>query len=225
MAKNDSSEDTQLKTNPFLMGRNEAADRYGHLAHNAATWRAIAFGLLICCIGCVAATIYYSTRFSVVPYIVQVDSHSYEIAVKPLAPSAIDSRMVISRLARYVRSLKTVYSDSVAQMELMQFVHNTTADSSVAQEKYRKYYTENNPLESGQEATVLVAVNSVLSLSESKWQIEWQEEKISKGRVVDKKQYRGIFDTMISTPKAMKEVIENPLGIFVKDFTFTEITY
>ena len=219
-----SDQNKLLATDPFLAGRTEAAERYGYLASNAAAWRRIAFGLLLCCVGCVAAVIHYSTSFTVVPYIVQVDSHGYEIAVRPAAASAIDVRMVISRVARYVHAMKTVYGDSVAQAELMQFVYNTTPENSPAARRYREYYAVNNPMIIGKTSKVIVTVISVLSLSENKWQAEWREDTMTGGERGVTKQYRGIFDTAMETPTKMKEVLDNPLGIFIVDFTFTEIT-
>jgi type IV secretion system protein VirB5 len=223
MSKKMNEEQAVLANDQFLMGRKEAAERYGHLSRNAASWRRMATALLVCCVACVAAVIHYSTRFTVIPYIVQVDSHGYEIAVEPVKASPIDVRMVISRISRYIHAMKTVYADSVAQTELMRFVYNSTSVTSMAETRYKEYYVANNPLIIGKKSKVIVTVNSVLSLAENKWQAEWKEEKITEGNV-ETKHYRGIFDTVINSPSSMQEVLDNPLGIFVVDFTFTEIT-
>ena len=90
-----SEEYKELASNPFLAGRTEAAERYGYLSKNAAQWRRISAVLLLCCAACVCAVIFMAGRVTVVPYIVQVDSHGYEIAIEPVAPSRVDARLII----------------------------------------------------------------------------------------------------------------------------------
>jgi type IV secretion system protein VirB5 len=153
-----------------------------------------------------------------------VDRHGYEIAVNPVAPEKIDAKMIISRIGRYVKSFKTVYGDVVAQTELINFVYQSTPIGSAAESRYREYFDSHNPLVKGQTLQVHVIVNSVLPLSETKWQAEWTEEVFERGQRISIKQYRGIFDIVVHTPSTMKEVLENPLGIYVTDFNFSEIT-
>jgi type IV secretion system protein VirB5 len=143
-----------LSTDPFLAGRTEAAERYGHLSRNAAQWRRISVVLILCCAACVCAVIFMASRVTVVPYIVQVDEHGYGIAVEPVAPSKVDARLVISHVGRYVWSLKTVFNDPEAQLHLMNFVYNCTPVSTAAEKKYQEYYAANNPVIIGETETV-----------------------------------------------------------------------
>jgi type IV secretion system protein VirB5 len=216
--------DQAMHENPFLAGRIEYADRYGHLSKEAASWRRMSLVLLICCAACVAAVIYAAEKITVVPYIVQVDQHGYGIAVEPVAASKVDSRLVIAHTARYVWSLRTVFGDPEAQLHLMNFVYSTTPVNTAAEKKYQEHYAENNPVAIGADETVSVAVNSVLPMSESTWQAEWTEERYTiGGDRISTKHYRGIFATAVVTPKTMQEIILNPMGIFVTDFNYSEI--
>ncbi len=43
------------------------------------------------------------------------------------------------------------------------------------------------------------------------------------GEKVNTKHYRGIFSTAIVPPSEMREVLTNPLGIFVTDFNLSEV--
>jgi type IV secretion system protein VirB5 len=154
-----------LSTDPFLAGRTEAAERYGHLSKNAAQWRRISAVLILCCAACVFSVIFMAGRVTVVPYVVQVDQHGYGIAVEPVAPSRVDARLVIAHVGRYVWSLKTVFNDPEAQLHLMNFVYNCTPASTPAEKKYQEHYAADNPMETGETETVSVTVNSVLSMS------------------------------------------------------------
>ena len=225
MKKKVSEETAILSKDPFLAGRTEAAERYGHLARNAAQWRFISLIFIFLCIVCVFMIIRVSATRTVVPYIVQVDSHGYEIAIAPVAPSSIDARLVMARIARYVQSLKTVYSDTHAQTDLMNFIHQTTPANTPAETRYREFYLNNNPMEIAKTYSVYVTVNTILPLSESKWQCEWTEQglDIRNGVEIFRREYRGIFDIAINTPTSMQGIMANPLGIFIIDFNFSEI--
>jgi type IV secretion system protein VirB5 len=213
-----------MHENPFLAGRIEYSDRYGHLSKEAAAWRRMSLVLLICCAACVAAVIYAAEKITVVPYIVQVDRHGYEIALGPVSASKVDARLVIAHIGRYVWSLRTVFNDPEAQLHLMNFVYSTTPVNTAAEKKYQEHYAENNPAVIGGDETISVTVNSVLSMSESAWQAEWTEERFTVGGDrISTKHYRGIFSTAVVTPRAMQEIILNPVGIFVTDFNFSEI--
>lgn len=213
-----------LATNPFAAGRTEAAERYGYLSKNAAVWRQISLVLLLCCAACIFTVIHTASKVTVVPYIVQVDQHGYQVAVEPVKASAIDSRLIISAVARYVWSMKTVFSDAEAQLYLMNYIYNTTPSTTPAEIKYQDYYRKNNPMDAMVTKTSVHAiVNSVLPLSEKTWQAEWTEDAFQEGRKMWTKHYRGIFETAINTPKNMDEILVNPLGIYVTDFNFSEI--
>ncbi|MDR1020598.1 MAG: type IV secretion system protein [Synergistaceae bacterium] len=224
MAGKRNEESRELALNPFLAGRTEAAERYGHLSKNAAQWRRISVVLILCCAACVFSVIRMAGRVTVVPYIVQVDEHGYEIAVEPASPSRIDARLMIAHAGRYVWSLKTVFNDPEAQLHLMNFVYSSTPANTAAEKKYQDYYNANNPVVIGETETVQVTVNSVLSMSAETWQAEWTEERYTLGGdKVSEKRYRGIFTMAVVTPDAMREVLQNPLGIFITDFNFSEV--
>jgi type IV secretion system protein VirB5 len=213
-----------LDSDPFLAGRTEAAERYGYLSKNAVQWRRISALLILCCAGCVASVIFMAGRVTVVPYIVQVDQHGYEIAVEPAAPSRIDARLMIAHVGRYVWSLKTVFNDPEAQLHLMNFIYNSTPVNTAAEKKYQEYFNVNNPVVIGETETISVTVNSVLSMSAETWQGEWTEERYTLGGDrVSVKHYRGIFSTAVVVPDTMREVLQNPLGIFITDFDFSEV--
>jgi type IV secretion system protein VirB5 len=213
-----------LSADPFLAGRTEAAERYGHLSRNAAQWRRISFALLVCCVACVMSVIYMAGKITVVPYIVQVDQHGYEIAVQPAAASRVDARLIIAHVARYIWSLKTVFTDPEAQLHLMNFIYTSTPVNTAAEKKYQEYYALNNPISVSKSETVSITVSSVLSLSADTWQAEWSEERYSlDGNRTGTKHYRGIFATAVITPGSMREILLNPLGIYITDFNFSEI--
>jgi type IV secretion system protein VirB5 len=212
-----------LATNPFVAGRTEMAERYMHLSNNAAQWRRISIVLLICCAACVFAVINTANKTTVVPYIVQVDQHKYRVAVEPVRPANID-QVAISTIARYIWSLKTVFTDREAQMYLINFVMRSTPAKTQAEDRYKKYLLENNPLDAAiTKTSINVNINSVLRLPDRTWQAEWTEVAFQEGKKLWTKHYRGIFKTTVNRPKDMDEIFVNPLGVHITDFDFIEM--
>ena len=216
--------ETKLSADPFTAGRTEAADRYGHLAKNAATWRRIAVICFLFSIGCMIFSVYKATEVKVVPFIVQTDQHGFEIAVRPVTPSKVDNRLIIAHIARYVFSYRTVMKDSEAQLQLINYVYDSTAPHSAALTQIQEFYTvpENNPLRPDRMA-VFTTVNSVLPLSKATWQAEWTEKGMVDGLTVSTRNYRGIFEVVIDSPTDMGTIMKNPLGIYVNSLNFSEI--
>ena len=215
-----------IKTSPFIMGMDEYMERYGNLVRTAATWRRISFILAILCICCVAWVITTASNVKSIPFIVEVDRHGYEIAVKPVSPSGVDDRLIISRLGRFITNLKTVLNDDTAQVIYIDFVYKSVAANSAASKKVMDFYQQNNPLHisASEKVTVIVKLKSILPLGESgkTWRAEWEEQRITQGDLLSSKSFTGILEIKIVPPTRMQEILDNPLGIFVSDFNITE---
>lgn len=219
-------EDNAEKVSPFMAGRNEWNERYGTLAKTAANWRRISFVLVVLCFACVGWVITTASNVKSVPFIVEVDKHGYEIAVKPVSPSGIDDRLIISRLGRFITSLKTVLNDDSAQATYMSFVYNSTPQGTAAYKKMVDFFQQNNPLKiaANEKSVIFVKLKSILPLGNlgKTWRGEWEEQKLSGGSVVSTKNYTGLFEIAVTPPTKMEEILDNPLGLFVTDFNITE---
>lgn len=213
-------------TSPFIAGMDEYMERYGNLTKAAARWRQISLILALLCALCVISVVSMSSSVKSVPFIVQVDRHGYEIAVNPVEPSGVDDRLIISRVGRFINNLRTVLNDDTAQVVYIDFVYKSTPSGSAANKKLMDFYTKNNPLTiaSTEKVTILVELKSILPLGDSgkTWRGEWEEKRINDGVVISTKSYTGIFEIQVTPPSTMKDIIDNPLGIFITDFNITE---
>ncbi|GHV55498.1 hypothetical protein FACS1894216_18000 [Synergistales bacterium] len=107
----------------------------------------------------------------------------------------------------------------------MNFVYKSTPVNTSTEKKYKEFYAENNPTVIGETETTRITVNSVLPLSGESWQAEWTEERYTlTGAKLSAKNYRGIFATAVASPTEMREVLVNPLGIFITDFNLSELS-
>jgi type IV secretion system protein VirB5 len=211
---------------PFIAGMDEYMERYGHLTNIASTWRRISFILALLCVLCVLSVVFTSRSVKTVPFIVQVDRHGYEIAVKPVEPSGIDDRLIISRLGRFITNLRTILNDDVAQVVYIDFVYKSVPTASAAYKKVMDFYQKNNPLliAETEKIAILVELKSILPLGGTgkTWRGEWEEKRMSAGNLLSVKSFTGIFEVEVSPPSEIKDIMENPLGLFVTDFNVTE---
>jgi type IV secretion system protein VirB5 len=211
---------------PFIAGMDEYMERYGNLTAIASTWRRISFILSLFCFLCGSFVIFMSGSVRTVPFIVEVDRHGYEIAVKPVEPSGIDDRLIISRLGRFITNFRTVLNDDVAQVVYIDFVYKSVPNESAAYKKVMEFYQKNNPLliAASEKITNFVELKSILPLGNSgkTWRGEWEEKRMSAGNLLSVKSFAGLFEIEVSPPSEIKDIMENPLGLFVTDFSVTE---
>jgi type IV secretion system protein VirB5 len=211
--------------NPYALGRREYDDRYERLAKNAASWRLAAFLMLLLLAVSVSVVLWMAQTVRVVPFIVQVDRHGYQIAVRAVAASDVtDDRVVMARLADFVTNMRSVYNDRTALVALLMKSYDSVEAASPAQGKLDSWFRENNPLTRG-EIGVSVTMRSVLRAapeSNTLWQAEWSEKTYEQGRFKEERFYRGMFEVEFHSPTDIKDIMKNPLGIFVYDFHITE---
>jgi type IV secretion system protein VirB5 len=211
--------------NPYAAGRKEYNDRYERLVRNASAWRRVAFLMLLLLTVSVAVVLWMAQTVKVVPFIVQVDQHGYHVAVQPVEASQIsDDRIIMARLAEFVTNMRSVYIDRTALISLLTKSYDSIESSSPAQLKLDEWFRENNPL-AKTDTVIDVAMQSVLRAAPESnllWQADWSEKIYEKGRFKEERFYRGMFEIEINSPTDIKEVMRNPLGIFVRDFHITE---
>jgi type IV secretion system protein VirB5 len=211
--------------NPYALGRKEYDDRYERLAKNATAWKRVAFLMLILLSVSTVVVLWMAQTVKVVPFVVQVDRHGYEIAVQPAeAHEVTDDRIVMARIADFISNTRSVYSDATAMMSFINKAYNSVESSSPALRKLDAWFRENNPF-AKQDIIVNVTVESVLRASpesNTTWQAEWTEKTYDRGMPKDTKFFKGTFAVEFHSPINITDIMKNPLGVFVSDFNITE---
>lgn len=211
--------------NPFALGRQEFNDRYERLVKTASSWRKLTFSMFFLLALSVGTVLWMAQGVKVVPFIVQVDQHGYDIAVKPVEQTSVtDDRIIISRLADFIINVRTVYSDPAATKTCIERAYNSISSKSSAQSKLDSWFRENNPF-TKTEQSVNVDVQSVLRRTpqnNTSWEIEWSEKTYRHGVASSTRFYKGVFMIEMRPPTNVSEIMLNPLGIFVSDFDITE---
>lgn len=211
--------------NPYAAGRKEFNDQYGRLAKNAASWRRMAFLMFVLLAVSLGVVLWMAQSVKVVPFIVQVDQHGYQVAVQAVVASdGMDDRVIMSRIADFVTNTRSIYADRTALVALITKAYDSIETGSPALGKLDAYFRENNPLAKS-DIVVDITINSVLRAApegNKLWQAEWSEMTFDQGKLKGERFFKGTFAIEPHSPTNIKEIMRNPLGIFISDFHITE---
>lgn len=82
-----------------------------------------------------------------------------------------------------------------------------------------EHFHNNNPTKSLGKHTITTTIHEIKQLSKNTFQAYWTETLVNiNGKSEKKKQYSGTFTVKIKQPKTKKEILQNPLGLYLVDF-------
>lgn len=207
----------------FKKNRKSSGDLYNSLYKSLKTWQLVAVVFLAINVVLLSSFVVLANKQRIVPWIVQVDQHGFEIAVSPAdQASIVDTRIIISRIGRFIECLRTVVTDREAQKSLVSWVYYSIPESSPAQNFTNQFYWANDPVKLATAGiTVSVEVKSILPISATTYRAEWVERTMKNGALASEFSWTGIFTVANSPTKEIRNVIKNPLGVYITDFTVT----
>lgn len=207
--------------NPYLNARREWDERYGDALARARSWRFAAFGGLAVAALAVAGLAFVGAQSKIKPYVVAIDKMGDPVAMaQPVTGGAVAQRVVESQIANWVWNARTVLADSSAQKELIQRVYSMAGRDAAT--FLNEWYAKNPPF-GGFE--VKVVITSVLPLGGDTLQVSWEETHLQGGQVQPTQHWKanittGIDPKFADSPRVM---LNNPLGIFVRDISWTRV--
>lgn len=143
---------------------------------------------------------------------------------------------------RNVALLKTAYQPTVAQKEyfvtqFIQMIRTVPLDPVAAKKewinaydfltqgaanKLNQQWQKNNPIDLLGKKTVTVTLKSIVAISKNTFNVTWDETTVSTNGLNPLTiSYNGVFTTTIIQPTLQKQIIKNPLGIYIVDFNFS----
>lgn len=216
-------EATKAPDTPYLAARREWNERYGDFVRSAHHWRLAALGAIGIAVLSVGGLIAVSMQSKVVPYAVELNGHSEVVAVRRAdvlqQPNANQLR---AALRNWIMGGRTVYTDRFAMKNLIDATYAMTVPDSPAYQELAAYHRANNPYELAATASVEVDVHAVVPVSADTWQVEWTEtRRQTSGKITDTKDWQGTFTVLISPPTDAQQIMLNPLGVYVRQFAWT----
>ncbi len=219
-----------LDDNPYLNARRTLNEYNGAIIGSRQIWQAVALICLMIAIGAVGGVIHFASQSTFIPYVIEVDKLGQAVAVKRAdRAAAVDERVVHASLAAFVRDVRMVSFDRNAQNDGIWRAYAMLQSGDPATTKITEYMRDprTNPGKRAEETSVGIEILSVLRQTEETWEIDWNE-RVWNRQGVQEGQYRmrGLLTVYIVPPTSATtedEIRMNPLGLYVRDFTWARI--
>jgi type IV secretion system protein TrbF len=159
-----------------------------------------------------------SLQHKVVPYAVEFNGHGEAVRVtRADEMEQPNSNQIRAALRDFVIQMRTIYAgDRRAQDNLIKAGYAKVLPNSPAFQFMTNFHHSNNPFDRGERESVEVEVNSVRSVSDKTYLIEWTEttRQIS-GQAIDKRIWHGSFTVAVIAPTEEAQIFVNPIGLYV----------
>lgn len=209
---------------PFTLAKTEWDNRIGNARVQAYNWRMIAFVMGGVALLSVAGLIYLSTRATVVPYVIEVGQDgAVETVAKVNQERYVPKQAQIKHfLNEFILKVRNVSTDPVVyKQNWMAAYRLLTQTASSKMSNAIKEENQVGRLEKRQ--TVQTQVKVITQMSDKTYQVRWSEEVFEQdGTRTGTYNMTGVFTIEQATPKDEKELINNPLGLYIKDFSWSK---
>jgi len=205
---------------PYLTeGARRHSERYGSLVDEAKRWRLAGYVLgALLAVMVVGYVVNYRTP-RVTPYVVQVDEHGFAVAIEPAERhSASESRVIVAEVADFFKTMRTVIDDAQGQAALVDATYAHVAPGSDARRALDQWYRSHNPMADDSLQTVVDVTRVQPLQSSDTLTVEWTETTVEHGQQGSAR-FSAYVTVEIREVMTQEELIGNPLGVFVKQFS------
>jgi len=203
--------------NPYLNGRREWNERYGSYIVQAKNWRIAALFSLSIALLAVVGVIYIGSQSKIKPFLVEVDKVGTPIEAKELQAMKIDQKVIKYALGDFIVNYRTIYkSDMNIQKQMIFRTYKYLSSSLPAYTQISENFQNKSPFAETFDRQIEIV--SVLPLGEKTYQIDWIEKTIDRtGKTISIDKYRATTNIVFNIPTTEKEIMSNPIGLFIKD--------
>lgn len=225
--------ETESNTNPYLSSRRTWNDYISGQVAQRKMWQIVAFASLMSTLLAIAGLIYHASQNKFVPYVIQVDNLGRVEFKEVLVPvKHNDPRIINLMIGDFVTNSRTVVFDGQMQRKLIDSVYAKLLSEDPAYQKMTDMFAPKNKEDSIMELTRRISRNvqvySILPITDETYGVEWNEvTRDTSGKIISDKIYKGTVQIkFIDNAKANFEALmKNPIGLYVKDFSYQKITH
>ncbi|WP_192384830.1 conjugal transfer protein TrbF [Mesorhizobium silamurunense] len=189
-------------------------ERIGSARVQARNWRIMAFGSLILSAGLVGSLVWQSSRGTVVPWVVQVDTLGQ---AQTVAPATTDYKptdpQIAWHLARFVEQVRSIPADPIIVRQNWLRAYEWTTDQGAA--ALNDYARANEPFAKIGKQQVAVEVSSVIRASAASFRVAWTERHYENSQLSTTEHWTAILTIVVQPPNDAERLRANPLGIYV----------
>jgi type IV secretory pathway TrbF-like protein len=217
--------ETALET-PYLRARQEWDERMGLTLLHAKNWRLAFFGTGALTIILTFGLIALAVQRKVETFVVGVDPMRGEATVLGradtfrYAPQMTEVRYFLSELIKLVRS---VSSDPVIlKGNWLKAYKFLTPEAATMLNQTTAKEMEEIVKRVGDRTVVVQPISVIQVPNSSSYQVRWKETVFGRrGEMTEEYVMNGIFSVTVAPPANEAELLENPLGIFIKSFEWS----
>jgi type IV secretion system protein TrbF len=167
--------------------------------------------------------LYQSSQTRVEAFIAQVDPQGRLIGEVQLldrgyTPTAAQVAFHIAELVRKVRSRPA--DPVILKQNWEEAYHYLAGDAVIAMSDYGARAGLDDPARA--DTTIAVEIISVLQRSDASYQVRWKETHFDHGSQSAVSYWTGLFTATIKPPATERAVFQNPLGVYVTSFTWSQ---
>lgn len=223
-------EERVLNDNPYLNARRTVNDYTSAVARSRRLWRVVALASLLVAIGAVGGIVHIACQSRFVPYVVEVDALGKTLAThRADKASEADERIIHASLAQFINDFRMVSFDRKVQNSAIWRVFAMLQSSDPATMKITEFMRDplTSPVKRAEELSVGVEIASVLRQTQDTWEVTWTE-KVWNRQGIRQEQYPmrclvTVYFVSATAATTEEEIRRNPLGMFVRDITWSRV--
>lgn len=207
---------------PYQKAKEIWDNRIGNARMQAYNWRLAFFSTLGVCLVLVIGIIFQSAKSSVTPYVVEVGRDGEVLAVSKAvqAKGVPTDPQVKYFLSKWINDIRAMPLDPVVKKQAWMSAYSMMRQRAAT--KMNELIKKDDPMSKLGEQTVSVTPTAIVKMSENTFQVRWTEEIFGKDGAV-KESYRmtGLISVEFLQPTTEQELMKNPLGLYVTDFSYS----
>lgn len=213
---------SEVAETPYQRAQQEWDDRIGSARVQAKNWRIVAvFSLVISLLILITLTIVLANHNEKI-FVAEVGADKRVMNVTPLSigynPSLAQREYFI---ANFIELLRSVPLDPVVAKQNWLKAYAFLSQRATAQ--LNAYLRQNNPLSKLGKKTVVVKIDAINPIGENSFTVEWSETVVNiTGQNEAQNFYSGVFSIILKTPTTQQAILQNPLGIYIVDFSISQ---
>lgn len=208
---------------PYLRAKEIWDNRIGSARVQAYNWRLAFFAAVGLCFVLVIGLIFQSAKSSVAPYIVEVGPGGELLAVSKAtqANRTANDPEIRYFLAKWIKDVRGLPLDAVVKKQSWISAYGSMRQKAAL--KMNEIVRKDDPMSKIGEETISVTPAAIVKMSDKTYQVRWTEDVFSK-EGSPKQSYRmtGLVTIDFTQPTNEKEIMANPLGLYISDFSWSK---
>lgn len=227
--KKEKQEEKQENSNFIFNSKNAYNSRISELFSKYRFLQLISVICLLISVISIAGVIHIGSQSKFVPYIVEVNKLGETVVVGEIRAGTIkDQRIIRAKVASFIKTLRTVSVDPALQRNFIFETYHSLQRGDPAINKANVFYKDKatNPFELGKKINREVEIVSLLEMTPNTYQLDWKEKTYDKsGVLLYIKGYRALVTVYLipTAVESIEDLIKNPLGIYIKDYSISEL--